>query len=598
MNENTMTLGAVLRTGKREFWVAFVLSFFINMLMLTMPLYMVQIFTRVLMSNSKETLVALTIGAVGALVIMGVLTAIRGRLLARWSAKVDTQLGERVHSALIDRALKNNTGRNVQGLRDLSQIRNLIAGQDVQTLMDLPWMPIFLYVIWLLHPMMGMVAIAGACVLLVLGILNDVTTRKPLNDANNASTKAYGAALMNVRNAEVIQGMGMMKNAMRSWRGYNAETLDNQGKAMDIAGNINAATKSFRMMVQVLIFGTGAYLVLDQQMTPGLMIAGVFILGRALAPVESSIRTWKNMVSSISAYRRLNVLFKTIPEAGETMKLPAPMGKLQAEHVLYMPKGSDKATVQRVTFVLEPGESLGVIGPSGSGKSTLAKLLVGVWGPTRGHVRLDGADVTSWDPDDLGQYVGYLPQEVELFETSVRQNISRLSEAEADDIVLAAKAAGVHEMILRLPDGYETDIGDSGSFLSGGMRQRVGLARALFGNPTLMVLDEPNSNLDREGEIALTKALNEAKANGCTCVVIAHRPSILTNVDKILVMNNGQMEMFGDRADILAKLGPNQQRPQVAGRRPGQQAAIADDRATAKAAGAAGPQASEQGPEV
>jgi PrtD family type I secretion system ABC transporter len=599
MSENSVTLGAALRTGKKEFWVAFGLSFFINMLMLTMPLYMVQIFTRVLMSNSKETLVALTVGAMGALIIMGVLTAIRGRLLARWSAKVDIQLGERVHSALIDRALKNNTGRNVQGLRDLSQIRNLIAGQDVQTLMDLPWMPIFLYVIWLLHPVMGIVAIAGACVLLGLGILNDLTTRKPLNDANTASTKAYGAALMNVRNAEVIQGMGMMKNAMRSWRGYNAETLDNQAKAMDIAGNVNAATKSFRMMVQVLIFGTGAYLVLDQQMTPGLMIAGVFILGRALAPVESSIRTWKNMVSSIAAYRRLNTLFNTIPEAPETMTLPAPIGKLQAQHVLYMPKGADKATVQRVTFILEPGESLGIIGPSGSGKSTLAKLLVGVWEPTRGHVRLDGADVTSWEPDDLGQYVGYLPQEVELFETSVRQNISRLSEAEADDIVAAAKSAGVHEMILSLPEGYETDIGDSGSLLSGGMRQRVGLARALFGRPKLMVLDEPNSNLDREGEAALTKALNEAKEYGCTCVIIAHRPSILTNVDKILVMNNGQMEMFGDRADILAKLGPNQQRPQVAGRRPGQQAAIADDSPAAQqAARAAGPQANEQGPEV
>ncbi len=572
-----MTLGAAIRTGRTEFWVAFVLSFFINMLMLTMPLYMIQIFSRVLMSNSKETLFVLTVAALGALVLMGVLTSLRGRLLARWSAKVDTHLGERVHAALVQRALLNHSGRNVQSLRDLSQIRNMIAGSDVQTLLDLPWMPIFLWVIWLLHPLMGMVAIAGALVLLGFAVLNDVLTRKPLEEANGAATKAYGAAMMNVRNAEVIQGMGMLQNALQSWRGYNAQVLDNQSKAMDTAGNIAAMTKSARLMVQVLIFGTGAYLVLNQEMTAGLMIAGVFILGRALAPVEMSVRTWKNMVSSISAYQRLTTLLNNVPEQAETMTLPAPKGKLQAQHLLFMPFGADKATVQRVTFVLEPGESLGVIGPSGSGKSTLAKLLVGVWVPTRGHARLDGADVSSWDPNDLGQYVGYLPQDVELFETSVRENISRLSDAESEEIVAAAKAAGVHEMILRLPEGYETNIGDSGSLLSGGMRQRVGLARALFGNPKLMILDEPNSNLDREGEIALMKALANAKARGCTCVIIAHRPSILTNVDKIMVMNNGQMEMFGDRADILAKLGPQQWRPQVVGRKPGQQGAIADD---------------------
>ncbi len=575
MSNETVTLASALRAGRTEFWVAFVLSFFINMLMLTMPIYMIQIFSRVLQSQSKETLVVLTIAAFGALVMMGILTALRGRLLARWSAKVDTHLGERVHGALIERALKSTEGRNVQSLRDLSQIRNLIAGADIQTLFDLPWMPIFLFVIWMLHPAMGIVAIAGALILLSLGILNDIVTRKPLEAANNSATKAYGAALMNVRNAEVIQGMGMLKHALRSWREHNVNVLQKQSAAMDHSGTISAATKSIRMMVQIFIFATGAYLVLDQQMTPGLMIAGVFILGRALAPVESSIRTWKNMVSSMAAYKRLKLLLKIIPDKTVSMALPAPKGKLQAQHLLFMPTGLDRATVQRVSFMLQPGESLGVIGPSGSGK-TLAKLLVGVWRPTRGNVRLDGADVSTWDAEDLGQYVGYLPQEVELFDTSVQQNISRLMEAEPEDIFAAANAAGVHEMILRLPQGYETEIGEAGSALSGGMRQRVGLARALFANPKLLVLDEPNSNLDRDGEVALVKALMEAKSGGTTSVIIAHRPSILTNVDKILVMNNGQMEMFGDRADILAKLGPQQWKPQVVGAQPGQQAGIAD----------------------
>ncbi len=565
MSDHSATLKDALRAGRTEFWISFVLSFFINMLMLTMPIYMIQIFTRVLMSRSQETLIALTIGAVGALALMGVLTALRGRLLARWSAKVDTMLGERVHAAIVERALITNQTRNVQPLRDLSQIRNMIAGSDLQTLFDLPWMPIFLYVIWWLHPAMGMVAIAGAVVLLALGIVNDLVTRKPLEDANANAAKAYNAAQMNVRNAEVVQGMGMLRNALQGWRGYNAQVLALQGKAMDLSGTVSAATKSIRMVVQILIFATGAYLVINQYLTPGVMIAAVFILGRALAPVEMSIRTWKNMVSAMSAYKRLKVILNVEPQIGEAMALPVPEGKLQAQHLLYIPPKSDVATVQRVSFMLQPGESLGVIGPSGSGKSTLAKLLVGVWKPTRGHVRLDGADVHSWDAGDLGNYVGYLPQEVELFDTSVKENIARLGDLDPEAVVAAAKAAGVHDMILRLPDGYETDIGDSGSLLSGGMRQRVGLARALFNVPKLLVLDEPNSNLDREGEIALVKALADAKEKGTTSVIIAHRPSILTNVDKILVMNNGQMEMYGDRADILAKLGPQQWRPQVVG---------------------------------
>jgi PrtD family type I secretion system ABC transporter len=329
-------------------------------------------------------------------------------------------------------------------------------------------------------------------------VVNDLRSRNPLNLANAASQNAYRHASANVRNAEVIEGMGMSKAAMKHWRQQNAMALEFQNLAIDRSGTISAASKTLRMILQILIFAVGAFLVIEQKASPGVMIAAVILMGRALSPVDAAIRTWKNLLGARAAYRRLELLLKRVPLPRSSMTLPAPTGRLAAEQLVYIPPGSDKPILRAVSFALEPGESLGVVGPSAAGKSSLAKLIVGVWDPTRGHVRLDGADVATWDPNDLGQYVGYLPQEVELFGGTIRENIARMSDAPSEDIVAAARLAGVHEMILDLPEGYETQIGEGGSILSGGQRQRIALARALFGRPRLLVLDEPNANIDQE----------------------------------------------------------------------------------------------------
>lgn len=542
---------------------AAVFSFFINMLMLSMPLYMLQLFDRVLSSRSEETLILLTAAALGAVAIMGVLTSIRWSLLVRASGKLDTLLGERVHGALIRQTLANNTARNAQGMRDLSQIRNFLAGQDIHTLFDLPWAPLFLVIIYILHPLLGLIATAGAIVLLLAAFINQWLTNKPLGEANEAARQAHAVAESNVRNAEVIEGMGMLKGAAERWRERNSKVLRHQSDATDRGSWMLSFTRAGRLGLQMIMMGAGAWLVIQGQVSPGAMIAGALIMARALQPFERAISTWKNMLTTRAAYLRLSALLESAPPIVSTVALPRPEGRLEADGVMYFPPRSETAIIKGVSFTLEAGEALGVVGPSGAGKSSLAKLLVGVWAASRGTVRLDGADVASWDRNQLGQYLGYLPQEVELFSGTVAENISRFTEATSEEIILAAQRAGVHDMVLHLPDGYDTQIGEGGAMLSGGQRQRVGLARALFRDPPLLILDEPNANLDSEGEAALVASLTEAKARGVTIVIVAHRPSMLGFVDKILLLQDGRVSMFGPRSEVLPKVIPARARPRL-----------------------------------
>src|SRR5262249_31917710 len=467
---------------RRDVLTAAAFSLFINSLMLTLPLYVMNIYRRVLQSHSIETLLSISLIALVAMAIYGVLSAFRNRLLVAMSAKLDTVLAEKVLAALVTRAARSNEPKTVEGLRDLAIVRNVLSGHEVQMILDLPWTTIFIATIFMLHPILGIVALFAIVVLLGMAIINDVTSRPHLNAANAASAKVFNTANTNVRNAEVIQGMGMLRAALGRWHKLNTNLLRAQAQATTASGSIQAYSRAVRLMIQILIFGVGAWLVIDRELSPGAMMAAIFLMARALMPLESAISTWKQFINARAAYKRLDTLLQMAPEHGAAMRLPAPKGKLSVEQVTFVPPNSDRAVLRSVSFSVEPGTLLGIIGPSAAGKSTLAKIIVGVWETSGGMVRLDGADVAAWDPDDLGQYVGYLPQDIELFDGTVKDNIARLTDADPDDIIAAARLAGAHDMILKLPNGYDTEIGEGGCRLSGGQRQRIGFARALFGN--------------------------------------------------------------------------------------------------------------------
>ncbi len=563
MATNPSPLREALRACRSSMLSAMGFSFFINLLTLTVPLYIMQIFNRVLISRSPETLVLLTLMAFVALVVFGLLTIVRSRMLLHDGIKFDRILGKQVHRALIMRSLSTTDARNAQELRDLTVLRNFLSGQDLQTLFDLPWTPIFVLVIWLCHPLLGMVTLGGVVGLLGFAVMNDLKTRGAIEAGNQASIRAFAGAAINMRHAEVVEAMGMAPAVTERWGRLNEVMLGHQTIANDTSNSVSSWSRTFRLVLQMFIFAVGAFLVIEKDINPGIMMAAVYLLGIALRPIETAIRTWKQLLLAREAYRRLDALLREAPPQAENMRLPAPIGNLSVEQLVVVPPGGSRAILKGISFSLAPGQALGIVGPSAAGKSTLAKALVGVWRPTRGIVRLDGADVAGWDPDDLGQYVGYLPQEVSLFEGTVWENIARMRRADPDEIVKAAQMAGIHDMILRLPDGYDTRVGDGGSRLSGGQRQRIGLARALFGNPRLLVLDEPNSNLDADGEMALAKALSAAKAGGATIVVIAHRPSAVAIVDNLMVLKDGAVEMFGPREEVLARISPQRAKPVV-----------------------------------
>ena len=530
-----------------------IISLFVNLLMLTVPLYMLQLFDRVLMSRSDETLFFLTLAAVGALLVMSGLDVMRSRILVRVSAWLEQRLGPEALSRAVSGLLESQT-YGVQALRDIAQVRQFIASPAIFSLFDAPWVPIYLLVIYLLHPTLGAIALSGAMALFLLAVANEMATRRPLKAANEQWVKAVRKTDAAVRNAEVIVAMGLMPSITRRWYRDNEAAIKLQNVASDRAGLLMATTKFLRLAIQVAMLGTGAYLVLRYELTPGGMIAGSIILSRALQPVEQAIGTWKSFVSARTAYGRFRAFMDQSPGRSTDMRVPAPEGHLSVERVAFIPPGAQSPVLKNVSFALRAGELLAIIGPSASGKSTLARLLVGVWRPNSGAVRLDGADVYAWERTDFGRHVGYLPQDVELFDGTIEENIARMTDAEPEAIVEAANQAGVHDMILHLPDGYRTQIGEGGAILSGGQRQRIALARALFGRPRLLVLDEPNASLDAEGEQALVRAMATAQSDGATVVFIVHRVSLVARADKVLYLQDGVAEHFGTRDEVLPKL--------------------------------------------
>jgi len=526
-------------------------SMFINILQLTFPIYMLQIYDRVLSSYSMPTLYVLTLAAIICLIVMAMLEFVRSRLLVRCGVAIDEALSRDVLDNVIKQSAMLGMKPGQATLRDVNLVRNFFGGNAIFTLFDIPWTPIFLAVIYFLHPLLGIVATTGAVLLVILAIINEKVTRKPLDAANTVNGFSMKFVETARRNARSVQSMGMLEGVAGRWAELNDTVTKLQTQSSRRAGMVQSLSSWLRQSMQVFIYGVGAWLVLEEKSTAGCMIAASIIMGRALAPVQMGIGSWKSMVEARGAWNRLDALLAQ-PEEKEGMDLPAPSGQLGVEGVSFAIK--DAVILRGINFELEPGESMGLIGPSGAGKSTLCRLLLGLWAPGAGAVRLDGADVFTWDKQKLGPYIGYLPQDIELFPATVAQNIARLGEVDSEAVIEAAQQAGVHELILNFPKGYDTQIGEGGVVLSGGQRQRIGLARALYRKPRLIILDEPNSNLDDEGERALVASWPKLKEQGTTLVVVSHKPSLLSGVDKVLMLKNGQQVMFGAREAVFKKL--------------------------------------------
>lgn len=549
-----------LRKFLSFFVAAAVFSFVINMLLITPSLYMLQVYDRVLASRSEETLLMLTILLGVVLLVSSALEFVRSRLLIKANNAIDAMLAPYLLHKMLATANSPDGSPYAHGLKDLNAIKTFLTGNAIFALFDAPWLPVYLVILWIMHPLLFWVATVGSFLMIMLTILNDLATRKALQDANIAGRLAGNFVAAGLRNAEVVNAMGMQKGITRRWGNLNNATLELQSLASSRAGTISGSSKFVRHFLQSVMLGAGAWLVITtHDFSAGLMIAGTIILGKALGPIEHLIGSWKAFLEARTAYSRLDVFIKGLAREEEHMELPPPIGQLTLEHVSFGIRSTNKIIVKDVSFSLAAGESLGLIGASAAGKSSLARLITGVWTPQVGKIRLDGYDMDNWQKENLGQYFGYLPQDVELFAGTIAENIARLGIPDSEQVIAAAKLAGVHEMILKLPDGYDTQIGEGGAVLSGGQRQRIGLARALFGNPRLVVLDEPNASLDESGELALLQALEHLKKNGVTVIIVTHKVSLLANVDKLLVMHEGTLAVFGPRNAVLAHLAQKQQ---------------------------------------
>jgi ATP-binding cassette subfamily C protein len=498
----------------------------------------------------------LTVLAMAALGLSAFLESLRQMMLSRIGAKIETELGGPLLTASITNAAKGDAN-DVQSLRDLGTLRGFFSSNAVTTFFDLPLAPLFVLVVFIIHPWLGVVNIVAGVLLFALTLINQRWTDKPLHEGSKHAMASLVQAQAYVRNADIVQAMGLHPETVTAWGRDNAKSLEQQLEAARRAAIIAGLSKFVRLGMQVAILGVGAWLVLDHRITAGMIFAANIIGGRALQPVEGVIGAWKQIIASREAYDRIKTALEKAGPVEPRMALPAPEGHVGAEAVVYMPKGAQRPIIRQVSFELSAGKSLGIVGPSGAGKSTLARLIVGAIEPNSGKLRIDGADLGQWNRDELGQFVGYMPQHPEFFPGTVGQNIARMHEnAPPDDIIAAAMAAGVHEMILKMPQGYDTRIGLMGMELSGGQKQRVGLARAFYGAPRLLVLDEPNANLDPEGEEALARALQNARLQSSTVIIVAQRPSAIQNVDLLMVMRDGQMEMIGPREEVLAKIMP------------------------------------------
>jgi len=546
-------LRKALKSCRFAFLTVGLFSLIMNVLLLAQPIYMLQVYDRVLGTGRLETLLLLTVMAGGALLALGALDVLRAQIMAR--------LGRWLNARLAPLFLKSSVRARIYGdeagaqpLRDLGVLQNFVGGAGLPFLFDLPLVPLFVGLAWLLHPDLGIMAIASAGLLFLLSLLNDLLTRKPLLEANVANIKANIEAETAIRNAEVVRAMGMLPAMVERWSTMHDRALNAGQKAAARTGAIVGSTKAIRLMVQVLILGAGAMLVIDSELTPGSMIACSILIGRALAPVEQAVSAWKLFIAARIAYGRLKNRLAMLPPEPDRTRLPDPKGHLLLQRVSYSPPGSGRYVLQNITFVVKPGEALAVIGSSAAGKSTLCRIMVGLLQPTSGEVRLDGSEFRHWNLDQLGKFIGYLPQDVELFSGTVGENIARMGKGEDDAIIEAAQLGHAHDMIQRLPDGYDTQIGDAGAKLSAGQRQRIGLARAIYGDPCLIILDEPNASLDQAGEGALAGALIELKRRGAALVIVGHRPSTIAQADKILLLKDGKAELYGPRDEVLQKL--------------------------------------------
>ena len=549
-------LAAALRECRRAFASVALFSGVVNLLMLAGPLYMLQIYDRVLSSRSVPTLVALSVFLVGAYAFQGALDLIRSRVVVRAAALLDQRLALAVHGAVIRLAIAiRHPGEGPQPVRDLDQIRTFLTGAGPIAIVDLPWVPVFLSICFLIHPWLGLVATAGAIVLFAMTLLTERASRAP------ARLAAQDAGMRSVmvdaqrRGGETIMAMGMTGSLAQRWAGVNNRYIAAVGRLSDVASCYGSVSKVLRLLLQSVILGLGAYLVIKQELTAGAMIAASIMMGRALAPIETAIANWRAFVAARQSITRLSeALTRAAPKRVATA-LPRPARSLEVEQVTVVAPGGATPIVAGVRFGLKSGEALGIIGPSGAGKTSLVRTLLGIWPVVKGSVRLDGASLDQWEPESLGRHVGFVSQAVELFEGTISENIARMSVApDSEGVLRAARAAGAHDMILRLSSGYDTRVGEGGEVLSGGQRQRVALARALYGDPFLVVLDEPNSNLDNEGEAALQQAVVALKARGAIVVLIAHRPATLSACDRILVLADGVQQGFGPRDEILRKL--------------------------------------------
>ena len=556
-------LRGALAACRRAVALAALFSVAVNLLLLTLPIYLFQVSDRVLISGSMDTLVMLTVVAVGALLVMAGLDLLRRFVLTRMALGLESRLGGPVFVAALQGS--NVADKDIQGLRDLAHLRTFLSGSVMPLMFDAPMAPLYILVVFLIHPQLGLLAGLGALVLLAIALANQVLTAKPLARLGGHGRSAFAQAEGHARNAEVIQAMGMAADCLRLWGRENAEALRAQADANDRNAAITGVSKFLRLCLQIAMLGWGAYLTLQAELTAGMMIAASIIAGRALAPIEGAIEGWRSAVQARHAYGRVTALLAERPAEAARLPLPAPEGRLSVEGLTVLLPGRRRPILNEISFALAPGESLAVIGATGAGKSTLARLIVGALAPTAGCVRLDGTDVRHWSREQFGAHVGYLPQDVELFPATVAANVARLKpDPDPEAIVAAAELACVHALISQLPEGYATAIAADGAPLSGGQRQRVALARAFFGAPRLVVLDEPNANLDGDGEAALSAALGKAGELGITVVTVTQRPAVLRAVDKILLLQDGAIETFGPRDEVMARLMRSQQSAQAA----------------------------------
>lgn len=551
-------LRAVRRQSRPYYWAVGLFSFFANLLMLTGPLYMLQVYDRVLSSRSEATLVALSLIVIFLYGMMALLDFARGRIMGRVGARFQAQLDDRVFNATLKRSATRTDETAATGLKDLESVQRLLSSPVLMAFFDLPWTPFFLAGIALFHPWLGILAICGGAVLVVIALLSQQMQKGPASEYSRSAFQSETMAERLRSEAEMVQAMGMRRAALARWKKARQSSLVDQLRVADVSGGFTNLTRALRLLLQSAMLGLGAWLVLRAELTPGAMIAGSILLGRALAPIELLISQWAVVRRAHKGWHALAELLGNVPPDMTRTELPKPRARLEVQNLTVIAPGEQQAALRMVSFNVKPGQAVGVIGPSGAGKSTLARTLTGLWLPASGRIRLDGATLEQYDPEKLGEYIGYLPQKVELFDGTIADNIARLSpDPSPDKVVKAAQMAAAHEMILKLPAGYDTPIDARRARLSGGQMQRIGLARALYGDPVLLVLDEPNSNLDNEGSNAVNSAIRAMKEDQRSVLIMAHRPAAIQECDTLLVLDQGARVAFGPRDEVLKKTVQN-----------------------------------------